>query len=432
MRRSSTQSIDVGISREIKSNFDSIKIVADNIGLIAAGANREYVVSSLPEVAQIGDVAINVCDNSIYEYTDSGWEFIGSGNSDNDSIIQVSTLPSTAVEGQIVLNTTDNKFYRYTNGQWIEIAVTQGVAQELADGSITTAKFASNLTPVELVDALPTTGNFNGRIVFLKTDFKLYRHNGTSWTAAVPTQDLTGTITATQIADNSISTPKLQAGSVTSNIIGANQVIAGKIATNAITAGTIAAGAVSFNEIASGAIRSNHIYSNTIQTQHLTAGAVTADKILAGTITADKIATGTITADRIVSDSLTKIALGDNTNTYVATEGIPYPLNDNFELVVKPHEKVTYLITVKTLNFTPADIGKGLYHNFHIFNQTYRIYGYACHSDTIAIYYYNNTDSEINFGMYSATYWVEKNGTWNDPSQVLYTMFNTIGFYYVK
>lgn len=96
---------------------------------------------------------------------------------------------------------------------------------------------------IEIVSTLPTTDLFDGRMVYLTTDGKLYRYvTGTGWTRATAAGDLTGqitnsqiadmaaakltgSITTTQISDNAISTPKLAAGAV----------VASKIASQAIT-----------------------------------------------------------------------------------------------------------------------------------------------------------------------------------------------------
>ena len=130
------------------------------------------------------------------------------------------------------------------------------VADDIQNGIIDTAKFAAGITPVEIVSTLPSTGNFEGRMVFLTADDKLYRWTGSAWTAAVPAADISGQITATQITDGAISTPKLAANAVT----------ASAIAANAITAGKIAAAAISSTEIAAGAIRAVNLASETLIT----------------------------------------------------------------------------------------------------------------------------------------------------------------------
>ena len=132
--------------------------------------------------------------------------------------VVVATLPTTGnFQGRLALLTTDNKLYRYTGTAWTTavpaVDITgQVVASQIADAAITTAKFASGIEPVEIVATLPTTGNFAGRIAFLTTDNKLYRHTGTAWTTAVPAVDITGQVVASQIADAAITTAKFASG----------------------------------------------------------------------------------------------------------------------------------------------------------------------------------------------------------------------------
>ena len=104
----------------------------------------------------------------------------------------------------------------------------------------------------EIVATLPTTDLFEGRVVFLTTDDKLYRYVTTpaaGWTAAVPAVDITGTITETQIGTDAITTPKIAANAVTAAEIAASTITATQIATNAITADKILAGAVTAAKI---------------------------------------------------------------------------------------------------------------------------------------------------------------------------------------
>jgi len=151
---------------------------------------------------------------------------------------------------------------------------------KLASGAVTLTKFASGIRPVQIVNSLPSLPDPDypqGAVVFLTTENKLYRSTGNEWTAAVPTLDLVGQITETQISDEAVTTPKLAANAVVADKIAANAVTSDKIAANAVTAGKIAAGAVSTDELA--------------------AGAVTADKIQAGAVTASKLAVAQIFID---------------------------------------------------------------------------------------------------------------------------------------
>ena len=101
----------------------------------------------------------------------------------------------------------------------------------------------------EIVGTLPVADLFEGRVVFLTTDDKLYRYTGAAWTAAVPAVDITGTITETQIGTDAITTPKIAANAVTAAEIAASTITATQIATNAITADKILAGAVTAAKI---------------------------------------------------------------------------------------------------------------------------------------------------------------------------------------
>jgi len=234
--------------------------------------------------------------------------------------------PSGYTGAKIVFLTTDNKLYRYTGSAWTTSILASDLSGTLAD-----TNFPTDLRPIEIVNTLPTTGNYAGRTVFLTSDSKIYRHNGTAYTASVPTSDLSGTvsdgqisglaatkltgqITSTQITDGSISTPKLAAGSVITSKLAAGAVTATEIASSAITsdkisagavqAAAIAASAIEADKIASGAITAGKIAAGAVSTTALAASAVTSDKILAGTIQGDRIAANTITGGLIAASGI--------------------------------------------------------------------------------------------------------------------------------
>lgn len=193
---------------------------------------------------------------------------------------QITNVPASAITGQII-------------------------SSQIANLAITTAQFASGLTPVEIVSSLPVSGNFTGRTVFLTSDSQLYRYASGAFTKAVPTTNLTGTITSTQIADNSISTPKLQANCVAAGNIAANAVTAGTIAANAVTAGTINAGAVGTSELAVGGVTGTKIANGTIATANIAAGAIVASLINVSNLSAINANLGTVTAGSLTSVDLT-------------------------------------------------------------------------------------------------------------------------------
>ena len=193
----------------------------------------------------------------------------------------------------------------------------------------------------EIVATLPVADLFEGRVVFLTTDDKLYRYTGAAWTAAVPAVDISGTladaqiaavaaskvtgtlsdsqlaaiaagkvtgqIVGTQITDGAITTAKLSAGSVTSNEIAANTIVAADIASGTITATEIAAATITGAKIAAGTIAASNIVSNTITASQIAANTITATEIASNAITADEIAAGAVTAAKINVTELSAI-----------------------------------------------------------------------------------------------------------------------------
>ena len=130
-------------------------------------------------------------------------------------------------------------------------------AAKLAAQAVDLTKFASGIEPATIVGAVP--GSFVTRLVFNTGDWKLYRWNGTAYTATVPATDLTGQIVATQITDGAITTPKMAANSISGDRIQAGTLDASKIVADSITAGQIAASAIGAAEVAAGAIRAQHL-----------------------------------------------------------------------------------------------------------------------------------------------------------------------------
>lgn len=258
--------------------------------------------------------------NAAYTMVTQGTITIGSSNIVWALFSQVTSIAASSITGQII-------------------------ASQIQDAAINTAKFAAGLTPVELLGALPGSGNFAGRMVFLTTDAKLYRYDGANFIATVPTVDLTGTIaeaqiaanavtaakiaasavTTTKIADGSISTPKLVAGSVDTTVLAAGAVLAGNIASGAVTtaklaalsveAGNIAANAITAAKIDTDAVTAGAIQAGAVNTSELAAGAVVASKIAAGTITANEIAANTITAGKLSVSDLSAISANLGTVT---------------------------------------------------------------------------------------------------------------------
>lgn len=151
-------------------------------------------------------------------------------NEASPGIDVVSSLPTTGnFEGRVVFRTTDKKLYRYIGAPTNDFVatvnagdITEGTlpVDRIAAGALDATKFASSLSVPLLVTADPTTGNFVGRLIY-RTDLnKLFRWNGSGWTAEVDGADLTA---------NSITGGKIQAGAIAADQIAANAITASKL-----------------------------------------------------------------------------------------------------------------------------------------------------------------------------------------------------------
>lgn len=242
---------------------------------------------------------------------------------------------------------------------------------ELDDGVIKLRQqFATSLTPIEIVSALPTTGNFKGRTAVLTTDGLLYRYDGSAWVSVVRTADLVGQVVASQIADAAVSTAKFAAGiepvtivssvpttkstntiynttdrklyrwngtaytgsvaaSDLSGTINLATQVSGTLSTAFAAAGLInnnvtinadgslsgAGGGQASLTSLPGTIAAGQIAANAVTTSALAALAVTAAKIAANTITAGQIAGRTLTAAEIATGTITANEIAADTIT---------------------------------------------------------------------------------------------------------------------
>lgn len=291
------------------------------------------IVTSLPQTDNYQGRTV-IQGGAVYYYNGTEYvllnSLITSGAAQGiDIVTTVSGLAGT--EGKVVFNSTDNKLYKYSSGAWAEINFTITASADVANGSITTAKFAAGLTPVEIISAgsLPSTSNFAGRIVYWTTTSQLHRYDGTGWTNATPNTSITGTLTSdqiqsianakitgtiisTQIGSNAITTAKIAAGAVSTAQLAAGAITADKIATNTITANEIAAGAITASEIAANAITAVAINAGAITAGKIAAAAITATEIASGAISTDKLAANAITSEKISALAITteKLAVG--------------------------------------------------------------------------------------------------------------------------
>lgn len=196
---------------------------------------------------------------------------VTNGSTDVTATATYSATPSAGVTGSV----NSSGAYSITNmtGNTGQLTITVTYASQVFTLIFNVTKA---IVGYEVVSSLPVSNLFEGRVVFLTTDDKLYRYNGTAWTTSVPTSDLTGQVVSTQISDSAITTPKLAAGAVTTNELGAGVVTAAKVAaSNLITlSAQINDGIITNAKIGNLEVDSAKIANLTVGTGKITNGAI--------------------------------------------------------------------------------------------------------------------------------------------------------------
>lgn len=290
-----------------------------------AGAFGIQPVSSLPASGEFdGQIVLLKTDLTLYRWDSatSSWDTelytassltAGSITLPNfasgiEPIGIVNTLPTPSgyTGAKVVFLTTDNKLYRYNGTAWTSATSTQDLSGELGAGL-----FSDDLRPVERVTSLPTTDLQQGRVVVLTTDNKFYRYTGNAWTSDVAAADVTGQLNGSQISDGAITTTKISDDAITSPKVAANAITADSIAANAVTTGKIAAGAVSADQIAANAITAAKLAADSVEAGKIAAGAISASSLFVdGVIQSDAIATGAIVTNKIAASSIISSKIG--------------------------------------------------------------------------------------------------------------------------
>jgi hypothetical protein len=295
---------------------DQVADGAINTAKFATGIAPVEIVNALPETGNFeGRTVYLTTDNKLYRHTGSP-----SGAAGFTAAVPAVDVTGQLTDAQIADIAAAKLTGQITGPQIADLAVT---ADKIADQAINTAKFASGIAPVEIVTALPNTGNFEGRTVYLTTDDKLYRHTGSpsgsaGFTAAVPAVDVTGQLTNAQIAD-------LAAAKLT------GQITASQIADGAINTAKFATGIAPVEIVTAlpntGNFEGRTVYLTTDDKLYRHTGSPAGSAgftrstdgadILANSITAGKIAAGAISATEIASGAITtdKLAVGSGTNT---------------------------------------------------------------------------------------------------------------------
>jgi len=101
----------------------------------------------------------------------------------------------------------------------------------------------ASLAPVEILAALPETGNIPGRVVFLTSDAKLYRWTGSAWSREIDAGDINGELGApgsgATFAGDAVIAGLISAGGVSAQVMSVTQLSAITSDIGTATAGVI-------------------------------------------------------------------------------------------------------------------------------------------------------------------------------------------------
>ena len=193
---------------------------------------------------------------------------------------------------------------------------TQTAAADIADATLTAAKFASSIEPVTIVSSVPASKSTQS--IYNTGDNQLYQWNGSAYAVlggASNFSQLSGTLSTAQVANLAITTGKLADEAGTAAKIATNAITATKISDGAVETAKLASGAVTAAKITAGTITASEIATGTITATQLAAGSVTAGKIDALAVTAAKIASSAITAGKISAGAVGASAIAANVIT---------------------------------------------------------------------------------------------------------------------
>lgn len=209
---------------------------------------------------------------------------------------------SDGVNNHIVGRTYTLSFYAKSDSATCKMHAWGGYVSNPFTVTNTWARYTVTYTPTSTGSLSFWVDNANN--VLYLSDIKLeFGTKATDWTMAP--EDI----------DNAISTASIANWCYNNNLTYIN---GAKLYTGTVAATAIVANSITSSQIASSTIIAGNIASGAITTDKLYANAVTADKIAANTITAAQIAAGTITATQIATNAITtdKLFVGLGANLY--------------------------------------------------------------------------------------------------------------------
>lgn len=192
-----------------------------------------------------------------------------------------------------------------------KIAADAITTEKIANAAITASLIGDAYKILEVLDELPEAGTAS-RIVYLTTDNKIYRDNGTVWKELILPSEIykhIGGEGASQIATAQIEDSAIEAAKIASNAIEE-----AKIAADAVTAAKINVAGLDGE---TGNISANHIIASMLQTNCVTSVKIQADAVIASKI--NVVGLDGETGRIVVVDVTDANEVTDGINTYATT-----------------------------------------------------------------------------------------------------------------
>lgn len=227
---------------DITSNYD-FRVQAENlVGVSSTGTtlnnqelNGDQTAPSAPTSVTL-TAGINVITCEWTNPTDIDLAYVEVHVTTSSTTPSVGASPTAKISGEEYIAvglSTDTRYFHLRSVDYSGNKSAYTAAVSTTSLTVTESDLDPTIvTGIEVVSTLPAAG-YEGEVVYLTTDEKLYRYNGSSWTVAVDGNDITA---------NSITGGKIQAGA-----IGTSLLAVGAIGGTVVTGTKIYHGGGTFN-----------------------------------------------------------------------------------------------------------------------------------------------------------------------------------------
>jgi len=214
---------------DITSNYD-FRVQAENlVGVSSSGTtlsnqelNGDQTAPSAPTSVTL-TAGINVITCEWTNPTDIDLAHVEVHVTTSSTTPAVGATPTAKISGEEYIAvglSTDTRYFHLRSVDYSGNKSGYTVAVSTTSLTVTESDLDPTIvTGIEVVSTLPAAG-YEGEVVYLTTDEKLYRYNGSSWTVAVDGNDITAnTITGGKIQAGTIGTSLLAVGAIGGTVV---------------------------------------------------------------------------------------------------------------------------------------------------------------------------------------------------------------------